>query len=188
MLANIKIKTYFCCTKTNNSERIMKETVRELNKIWRVMLYSAIAAQAFIGTTLLYIGEWALALLAFTVVGMLCVLHRNRVILYDVISQWCNAAVESDYREMDKNIRLRHRVEGYDLVTKILLKGLYDNNPVSAKEIAHSVFHLLIGHCVPLREEDIVSIAQEANNCTTYEDTISLITKINNLADGDERR
>ena len=166
----------------------MKETVKKLNKIWRVMLYSAIVAQTFIGVTLLYIGEWALALLAFTVVGMLCVLHRNRAILYDVISQWCNAAVESDFREMDKNIRLRHRIEGYDLVTKILLKELYNNNPASANEITDSVFHLLIGHCVPLREEDIVSIAREANNCTTYEDTISLINKINNLADGDEGR
>lgn len=166
----------------------MKEHVKELNRLWRLMIWVAVATQVSVIILLLIKGEWVLSILASVIFPQLYNLHRNRTITYTILKDWCNAAVESDFREMDKTIRLRHRVEGYDLVTKMLLKELYDNNPVSAKEITHSVFPLLIGHCVPLRDEDIVSIAQEANNCTTYEDTISLINKINNLTDGDERR
>ena len=56
----------------------MKENIKELNRVWRIMLRVAVVTILLVVIKLLYIGEWATALLLSTVFGMLRVLHHNR--------------------------------------------------------------------------------------------------------------
>lgn len=59
----------------------MKENIKELNRIWRIMLWVAVVTILLVVIKLLYMGEWETALLLSTVFGMLRVLHHNRKIL-----------------------------------------------------------------------------------------------------------
>lgn len=82
----------------------MKENIKELNRIWRTMLWVTVVTVALVVGKLLYTGDWATALLASTVFGMLRVLHRNRTITFSALKTQRNATVESELKGLEESI------------------------------------------------------------------------------------
>lgn len=123
----------------------MKDTVKKLNRLWRLMIWVAVATQVSVIILLLIKGEWALSILASVIFPQIYNLHRNRTTTYTILKDWCNAAVKSDLKNLEKSLDLEWKVKEYEW----LLDGLQKKAPTSEDaELRKLVDDILGLYCV----------------------------------------
>lgn len=118
----------------------MKERLKEINRLWRLMIWVAVATQVSVIIFLLIKGEWVLSILAAVIFPQLYNLHRNRIITYTILKDWCNVAVEGDFKNLEKSLELEWKVKEYEL----LLDGLRKCAPtIKDTELRKLVYDIL---------------------------------------------
>lgn len=161
----------------------MKERIKKLDRIWIAMLCVAMIDLALIIIALIWRGEWNVALLTTTLLGVLWVLHNNRKIACELLKQWIKAAVDSDFRQLDKNLSLHRHIKNKNLVINTTLSALYGSDPVKAKKLAIDAMSLQATVSPRHKIGDVQKLIQKASRAETCAETLALMEKLNKLID-----
>lgn len=88
----------------------MNNKIKKLNYIWFGLLCTLISTNILCLIHFVIHQSWAFVLLILIASMTLYVMHRNRSIMYRIVADWANAAIDSDLSGIHKILHLEHHL------------------------------------------------------------------------------